>query len=48
MKFFGTWSIVYPACLEVNLRRNWKRRLGALSYAASRMSANLLYMYITN
>jgi len=35
MKFFGTWSIFYPACLKVNLRPNWKRRLGTLSYAAS-------------
>jgi len=35
IKVFGAWSIFYPACLEVNLRRNWKWRLGTLSYAAS-------------
>jgi len=37
MKFVGTWSIFYPAFLKMNLRPNWKRRLGTLSYAASHM-----------
>jgi len=39
IKVFGAWSIFYPACLEVNLRGNWKRRLGTLQYAASQFRA---------
>jgi len=42
MKFFGTWSIFYPACLKGNLRPNWKRRLGTISYAVSQLLAWLV------